>query len=55
MSCVPLPQYRQPQLPYQQVDRRIVDDRFVSLPFAYRPPQGVPAKAYAAVVAMLLS
>ena len=41
---VPLPRYRQPRLPFRQVNRRVVDERFVSEPFAYRPPQRIPAR-----------
>ena len=41
---VPLPAKGQPRLPFRQVDRRVVDERFVSQPYPYRPPQRVPAR-----------
>ena len=41
---IPRNEYRQGRLPFRRVNRRVVDERFVEEPFAYRPPQRFPAR-----------
>ena len=47
---VPHPQYRQPPLPFPQIDRRIVDDRVCIATFRLPASTTCSRKAYAAVV-----